>query len=142
METLGGHECEKIDDPSAWATEATEAAAGLRQRLGEGAVTLDDEQDKLLAELEGKAKFIGGFDRAHETARVQVGGWLPTFIYVSDFPELYGHQNLDKFLSDRGKDPTKTEAENNFEKMAKVAGFNPQQLQSIRDDHETRNQAF
>ena len=66
--------------------------------------------------------------------------WLPKFIYVSDFPELHGHQNLDQFLNERGKDPYRKEAEDNFEKMAKVAGFDPKQLQQIRDDAETRNQ--
>jgi predicted ATPase len=131
---------EKIDDPNAWASEAATAAAELRARLGEGAITLGEDEDKLLAELENKARVIGGFDQAHEAARTLVITWLPTFIYVSDFPELYGHQNLDQFLTQRGKDSTRKEAEDNFEKMAKVAGFNPQQLQTIREDHETRNQ--
>ena len=54
--------------------------------------------------------------------------------------ELYGHQNLDQFLSQRGANPRFKEAEDNFEKMAKVAGFIPKQLHDIRDDHETRNQ--
>jgi predicted ATPase len=130
----------KVADPNAWAAETTAAAAELRTRLGEGGITLDEDQDKLLAELESKAKLIAGFDQAHNAARTQVITWLPTFIYVSDFPELYGHQNLDQFLNQRGQDPTRREAEDNFEKMAKVAGFNPQELNSIRGDHETRNQ--
>lgn len=112
----------------------------LRTRLGEGAITLSEDEDKLLAELESRAKLIIGFDEAHKAACAQIITWLPTFIYVSEFPELYGHQNLDQFLTQRGQDPTRKEAEDNFEKMAKVAGFNPKQLQDIRDDHETRNQ--
>ena len=131
---------EKSNDPNAWAAEATAATAGLRTRLGEGAITLTEDQDELLAELESKAKLIAGFDKAHEVARAQVITWLPIFVYVSDFPELYGHQNLDQFLNQRGKDPTRKEAEDNFEKMAKVAGFKPRELHNIRDDHETRNQ--
>jgi predicted ATPase len=130
----------KISFPKTWAVEAAAAVAGLRTRLGEGAITLAEDQDQLLAELESKAKLIIGFDDAYKATRAQIITWLPTFIYVSEFPELYGHQNLDQFLSQRGTDPTRKEAEDNFEKMAKVAGFNPTELQAMRDDHETRNQ--
>jgi predicted ATP-dependent endonuclease of OLD family len=59
---------------------------------------------------------------------------------VSEFPELYGYQNIETFLANRGKDPTRKAAEDNFEKLAKVAGFNPQELHRIKDDHEARNQ--
>jgi predicted ATPase len=131
---------EKLGDQNAWAAEATAAAAGLRARLGEGAVPLGEDQDKLLATLESKAILIAGYDKAAGAARAQIVPWLPTFIYVSDFPELYGHQNLDQFNTQRGKDPARKEAEDNFEKMAKVAGFNPQELHKLREDHEARNQ--
>lgn len=94
----------------------------------------------MLAEFENKAKAIDGYDTAHEAARAQIIKWLPAFIYVSEFPELNGHQNLDQFINQRGQDSTRKEAEDNFEKMAKVAGFDPKALQSIREDHETRNQ--
>lgn len=130
----------KIDDPQAWAAELTKSAAALRVRLGEAAIALSKDEDALLAAMESKAKLISGFDKAHEAARAKAIAWLPTFIYVSDFPELYGHQNLDQFVSHRGADPTRKEAEDNFEKMAKVAGFNPQELHAMRSDHETRNQ--
>ncbi len=131
---------DKINDPKAWAAAAAAAVAGLRTRLGEGAITLSEDEDKLLAQLETKAKLVVGFDDAYKAARSQIVTWLPTFIYVAEFPELYGHQNLDQFLSQRGANPRFKEAEDNFEKMAKVAGFIPKQLHDIRDDHETRNQ--
>jgi hypothetical protein len=130
----------KIAFPNAWAAEVPTALAGLRTRLGEGAITLAEDKDELLAELESKAKLIAGFDDAYKAACAQIITWLSTFIYVSEFPELYGHQNLDQFLNQRSADATRREAEDNFEKMAKVAGFNPKELQTIRDDHETRNQ--
>jgi hypothetical protein len=130
----------QISSPKVWADAATAAAAGLRARLGEGSIILPEDQDRLLAELESKAKQIAGFDQAYKTACDQIIAWLPMFIYISDFPELYGHQNLEQFVNQRGADPTKKEAENNFEKMAKVAGFDPKHLNTIRDDHETRNQ--
>jgi energy-coupling factor transporter ATP-binding protein EcfA2 len=127
-------------EPKAWAAEVTPAATQLRARLGEAAIMLDTDQDALLAKLEEMATLIGGFDQARINARNLVLSWLPIFIYVSDFPELSGHQNIDQFLKQRGNDLTKKEAEDNFEKMAKVAGFSPQQLSDMRDDHETRNQ--
>jgi energy-coupling factor transporter ATP-binding protein EcfA2 len=130
----------KVGFPKVWADEAVAAAVGLRARLGEGAIILTEDQDKLLAELENKAKQIAGFDGAYKASCDQIIAWLPIFIYVSEFPELYGHQNLDQFLNQRGTDPRRKEAEDNFEKMARVAGFDPKQLNAIRDDHETRNQ--
>jgi energy-coupling factor transporter ATP-binding protein EcfA2 len=130
----------KLSDQKAWAAETTPAVAALRARFGEGAITLAEDQDKFLAELESKAKLVAGYDGAHKAACAQIITWLPKFIYISEFPELYGHQNLDQFLNQRATDPTRKEAEDNFEKMAKVAGFSPKELQAIRDDHETRNQ--
>lgn len=131
---------EVIADPTEWAAKTTAAAAEFRSQMEEDEYTLAEDRDKLLAALESKAKLISNFDKDYTEACAQVIAWLPTFVYISEFPELSGHQNLDQFVSQRGNDAAKKEAEDHFEKMAKVAGFNPQELVSIHSDHETRNQ--
>ena len=65
---------------------------------------------------------------------------MPIFVYVSDFPELSGHQNLDEFTQQRGQNPDLKERHDNFEKLSKVADFDPSALNGMKNDHETRNQ--
>ena len=65
---------------------------------------------------------------------------MPIFVYVSDFPELSGYQDLDQFISQRGANPSLKEREDNFEKLAAVAGFDPKELHSNREDAEKRGQ--
>ena len=67
-------------------------------------------------------------------------GWLPQFVYIAEFPELYGHQELSSFVERRGQNPATKEREDNFEKLAKVAGFKPQELYEKGNDHELRGQ--
>ena len=131
---------EVIADPIEWAAKTTAAAAEFRSQLEEEEYTLAEDRNKLLTALESKAKLISNFDKVYKEACAQVITWLPTFVYISEFPELSGHQNLDQFVNQRGNDAAKKEAEDLFEKMAKVAGFNPQELVSNQSDHETRNQ--
>ena len=131
---------EVIADPAEWAENTMEAANEFRSMLEEEELTLSEGRDKLLAELESKAELIGNFNENYKQACAQVTEWLPTIIYISEFPELSGRQNLDQFINQRGNDATKKEAEDNFEKMARVASFDAQELQSTDSDHETRNQ--
>lgn len=127
-------------DLMAWAAETTTAAAAFRTGMSEASLARDDVLNRSLSRLEDKAKLVSGFDDAVLRARDLVVGWLPIFVYVSDFPELYGNQNLDTFTQKRGQDPSVKEREDNFEKLAKVADFDPGYLNAQRDDHETRAQ--
>jgi len=128
------------NDSAAWAAAVTPAAKGLRQQLGAASIALDETQDEILAELEEKASSVTGFAANLKEAKDLVETWLPIFVYVSDFPELYGHQNLDTFTQNRGQDQSMKEREDNFEKLAKVADFKPAQLNAHRNDHEMRSQ--
>ncbi len=53
---------------------------------------------------------------------------LPTFVYVDEYPELTGHQNIADYLSRKANPAQLTEADINFEKMCKVADLDPKQL--------------
>ncbi len=65
------------------------------------------------------------------------------FIYVEDYPELVGHQNIAEYLTRKTANPSQlTESDHYFEKMCKVADLCPRQLHDLHaaNDHETRNQ--
>lgn len=124
----------------AWAATLSAASADLRRQLGGVGIVLNDAEDEILADIEEQAGNVSGFEAAIERAKQLIWGWLPIFVYVSEFPELYGHQNLDIFTQRRGQDPSLIERENNFEKLARVADFDPARLNNIRNEHEERAQ--
>ncbi|WP_190273055.1 ATP-dependent nuclease [Rhodopseudomonas palustris] len=126
--------------PKTWADAITPAAANLRKVLGAAAILLDDTQDALLTEVEDHAIEISTYSVNLASAHKLVLDWLPHFIYIAEFPELYGHQNLQAFVEQRGQNSSTKERDDNFEKLAKVAGFKPQELFEKRGDFELRGQ--
>jgi len=133
---------EDVSDPKAWASGVEAAAVELRKAFGQAGIILGDAADEVLSGLEEKASAVTGYDAAYQKAINMVADWLPRFIYVADFPELNGHQDIDNFIQRRSQGIALSEAEENFQKLAKVADFSPKQLHSLRQsgDHETRNQ--
>lgn len=127
-------------ESKAWAAAIIPAATGVRKHLGAAGMMLDDAQDELLSEVEEYAASIVGYDKNWDAAHKLVLSWLPHFIYIADFPELYGHQDLAAFVEHRGQNPSTKDREDNFEKLAKVAGFKPKELFEKRNDHELRGQ--
>ena len=129
-------------DGPTWAARAAPGLATFRTVLSTSKVTLPETADGLLAELEKTAAQIVNDGPAWEKARGWVVTRMPIFVYVEDYPELVGHQNIAEYLARKAANPSKlTKADENFEKMCKVAGLDPQQLHTLNaaDDHETRN---
>jgi hypothetical protein len=126
-----------------WAESATAATAALRQALATAGVTLPEQQDGVLSEIEDQAAAVTADGPAAQAARDWVVKKLPIFVYVDDYPELSGHQNVAEYLVRKRASPNQlTAADRNFEKICKVAGLNPEELERLRgqNDHETRNQ--
>lgn len=128
-------------DAGDWAKIATPALSAFRQALTAVTVTFADKEDKLLGELEEKATNIAADEKAHAEARKWAMGLLPVFVYVDEYPEIDGHQNIAEYLTRKGNNQL-TPSDINFEKLCKVADLSPQQLQDLlgKNDHETRNQ--
>jgi energy-coupling factor transporter ATP-binding protein EcfA2 len=124
-----------------WAAMATPAIAAFRQALASANVTLTDKENQLLDELDEMAAAIPADEKAHAEARKWILGLLPVFVYVDEYPEIDGHQNITDYLNRKNSNQL-TPADRNFEKLCKVADLNPQQLQELlgKNDHETRNQ--
>jgi len=124
-----------------WAEAGTPALAALRQALATADVELTDAQDQRVIALEEMAEAIPQNEAAHTTARKWIIERLPVFMYLEDYPEIEGHQDIAQFLA-RKNQGQQTSADLNFEKLCKVAGLSPKQLQALSqsDDQETRGQ--
>jgi predicted ATPase len=129
--------------PTQWATSAAPALAAFRKALAVAAVALPDREEGLLSELEELASQITKDGPAWQEARNWAVARLPIFVYVDEYPELTGHQNIAEYLARKAANPSQlTDADSNFEKMCKVADLSPEQLNQLHStgDHETRNQ--
>lgn len=124
-----------------WAESAKKALPVLRQAIAAAGAELTEAQDQHIVSLEELADEIAQDNEAQGKARTWVISKLPVFIYLDDYPELEGHQNIHDYLQRKEKG-TKSEPDVYFEKLCKVAGLNPQQLQDLHNkgDQETRNQ--
>jgi energy-coupling factor transporter ATP-binding protein EcfA2 len=77
--------------------------------------------------------------------RAKVSEWLlkqlPVFVYLDEYPQFEGHQDIGAYLA-RKTNNQRTKADLNFEKLCKVAGLDPQQLNDLLqgNQHETRAQ--
>lgn len=124
-----------------WAASASPALAALRQALAAADTELTDTQDQKIVALEEMAEAIPENEEAHKKARGWIIERLPVFMYLEDYPEIKGHQDIAKFLK-RKSESQQTPADINFEKLCKVAGLSPDQLQKLLQDNdqETRGQ--
>lgn len=124
-----------------WAPQAVAAAKALRTVLAGADADLTDKQEENLSELEDLADSIVGDKNALQHARNWAVGAIPKFIYVDDYPELDGHQDIAAYIQRKSQNQ-RNDSDKNFEKLCKVAGLNPDELQKLlgQNDHETRNQ--
>ncbi|WP_186151997.1 AAA family ATPase [Burkholderia gladioli] len=124
-----------------WASQAVAAAKVLRTGLAGADTELNDKQEEMLSELEELADGIVGDKEAQQQARNWAVGAIPKFIYVDEYPELDGHQDIAAYIQRKSQNQ-RNDSDKNFEKLCKVAGLNPDELQKLhgQNDHETRNQ--
>lgn len=124
-----------------WAVSASSKLAALRQALASADVDLSDTQDGKITALEELAENIPAHEEALAEAQKWVIDHLPVFMYLEDYPEIEGQQDIPAFLQRKANGQT-TQADRNFTKLCKVAGLNPTELQSLLDknDQETRGQ--
>lgn len=130
-----------VSTAAKWAEGAVPLLAALRQALATAEVNLPDSQDQIVTSLEDQAELIPIDETAHQKARNWVVSRLPIFMYLDDYPEIKGHQDIADFLN-RKANSTLTLADRNFEKLCKVAGLDPANLHTLlqSNDQETRSQ--
>lgn len=124
-----------------WAPQAMAAAKTLRTVLAGADAELTDKQEETLSELEELAENIIGDKDALHNARNWAVSAIPKFIYVDEYPELDGHQDIASYIQRKSQNQ-QNDSDKNFERLCKVAGLNPDELQNLhrQGDFETRNQ--
>lgn len=124
-----------------WATDFANVAKALRTTLAGADVDLSDKHDESLIELEDLAKEISNDGDVQQKARDWAVEAMPSFIYVDEYPELDGHQDVNAYLRRKAHDQL-GDNDYNFQKLCKVAGLKPEELKKLLDqnDQETRNQ--
>ncbi|CAN7454055.1 AAA family ATPase [Pararhizobium sp. LjRoot235] len=129
-------------DAKSWATTAGPACTTLRKAMAKVGIEIPETDDGVLSELEELAATINGDDAAWALTRTWAIQHLPVFVYVSEYPELSGHQDIASYVSRMTNPGQLTDAELNFAKMCAVAGLDPIELHTLHGqrDHETRNQ--
>jgi predicted ATPase len=129
-----------VDVKENWASNFKAAQGPLNESLKEAGISMPDAAARGINELLQLAGRLATYQADEQTARDWVVGRLPVFIFVDEYPELNGHQNIAQFLQ-RKNGNTLTDAEKNFEKLCKVAGIDPAQLHSLQGEgkYEERN---
>lgn len=128
-------------DRTEWANSARSAIEALSKVLVANDIELTEKQEQNITQLQELAESIANDKALVQTAEQWLISKLPIFIYLDEYPELHGHQSISEFLSRRAQN-TPTQSDNNFEKMCKVAGLDPQKLDELlgKKEQETRNQ--
>lgn len=130
-----------LDDRVLWAQNAVGGLAALRKALAAADVDLSEKQEQLVVELEQLSSSFATDKEAQQKARNWAVEKMPVFIYLDEYPELKGHQNIAQYIERKTKS-TPIEADRSFDKLCKVAGLNPEKLQELlsKNEQETRNQ--
>ena len=127
-------------DTQSWAGAYASAEEALRTGLIGSAKPVLDAMEDSLETLDEVATRISGDAGARHKAEVWVKERLPIFVYLDDYPEIRGHQNIAEFLDRKAKNG-QADADLNFAKMCAVAGLDPEELHAlVNTDTETRNQ--
>jgi energy-coupling factor transporter ATP-binding protein EcfA2 len=117
-------------DTQVWATQTQATLKQFRQTLAELDFEIPTASESNLDTIDDHAIGLLNDDKAWTAARSWAVQKMPIFIYLSDYPELEGHQSISEYLKDK-RDDTLTEAHENFEKLCKVAGLDPSTLNQL-----------
>lgn len=130
----------ETDDPQEWAASAAEAVDSFRSVVDAAAPGVLEKNGARLAAVAKHARDIQSDGEAHQQAREWAVGRLPIFVYLDEYAEVAGHQDIPAYLDRRARG-TATVADGNFSKLVKVAGLDPEQLNALlSQNHEERQQ--
>lgn len=124
-----------------WAGKTSAALGALRQSIARSNASIPENQERDIVDLEQLCPTISGDADAQQKARNWASAKLPVFIYLAEYPELRGHQNIAQYIQRKAQNQ-QTEADKDFEKLCKVAGLDPAKLNQLQgqEKSEERNQ--
>lgn len=114
-----------------WAASARGGLAAFSQATAKASVQIHEEQTRDILELKNLADTIAGDKEAMQKANDWVISKIPVFIYLDEYPGLDGYQNIAQYVERKSKNQLK-EADIYFEKLCKVAGLDPAQLNQLQ----------
>lgn len=131
---------ESADDLASWLNELESVLIMLRQVLESIDHGLTEAQVGKIAGLEHFVATIAKEVKAWEAARAWVLECMPIFIFFDQYPRLSGYQDVSAYLNRKAQNQS-TLADQNFDKMCKVAGLNPEELHALWEQNkpEIRN---
>ncbi len=130
----------EVVEPAEWAKTVAVAVAALRATLQGPGLQPSKRVMSHLARIER----IVGEDHLQDDANKAAAKWIaqriPIFVYLSEYPQLSGHQHIEEYLK-RREEKREEPADANFGKLCKVAGLDPKRLKELLDagDPEQRN---
>ncbi len=140
LEQLGRATAKGDVTPREWAHGVGEALSGLQQPLQLGQVPLADEARAALEELADLAAQITNESEYENAAARWVLDRMPPFLFLDQYPEIEGEQNLAEFVM-RQREKRPEEGDAYFEMLLTVAGIDPASLEQLLSaDAETRRQ--
>jgi len=124
-----------------WAVFAKVALDSLRQAIATANALIPENQENDILALEDFCQAFIEDEENHKAAMTWVISKLPIFIYLAEYPELQGHQNISLYIQRKSQSQL-TAADKDFEKLCKVAGLDPANLHNLQnaEKHEERNQ--
>lgn len=124
-----------------WAGRTSAALGALRQAIARSNASIPENQERDIVGLEHLCPTISGDAEAQQKARNWAITKLPVFIYLAEYPELRGHQNIAQYIQRKAQNQ-RAEADKDFEKLCKVAGLDPAKLNQLQgqEKSEERNQ--
>lgn len=141
-EALGAlaHTLGNVDAPVEWADSADDAIESFRGAISVVDPNIFEKNGERIATIQAHARDIRRDNEAWQEARNWAVGKLPTFVYLSEYAEIEGHQDIAAFLQ-RQAQGTSTESDENFVKLVKVAGLDPTEMNTLlSQNHEERQQ--
>jgi len=116
-----------LENAADWAIRILKIITVFRQSCQPLKLEISDAALLQLQNIEDHAKEIISDAPLFKQALQWLESHLPVFIYLNEYPQLKGHQNLRSFLQHSEKNQL-DESEQNFLKLCKVAELEPSEL--------------
>lgn len=128
------------EDLAKWMAPVLEAATQVKNAISSQKPELTERAREALDKIMGTVQETQQDLKAAQAARDWAVEQMPVFIYLADYPNLQGHQNIPELI--RRIDNRQTDdADHYFLKLTKVAGLDPREMNDLLSkDHETRQQ--
>lgn len=86
-------------DAKVWATAMKQAGDTLGVALATADTKITEKQEEAFSGLTNLAEEILNDEAARDAATEWVVQQIPTFVYLADYPEIEGHQNVSEYLA-------------------------------------------